>query len=409
MVAISHNGQQFEDEFDLALSQFEEVKNKTPIPKPDPRYKGSPPDLNPHVQGPSEEDRMALRGIIEATPFDPSKDPDLLPERQPGNQSPAYMKSLREGSTEVLKEKMWQDLGVDYRAFPSKDYFNDSITPEDKAREEPYRGRATDDTLKNREFKMEMDQFNTDRSSSEDAPRLRPIQKISDVVPSTSSLTSELTPEQQQQMTHQAPGPDVTAPFKQTVAAFLKGGIGQVLKDKGIELPKGFAEVHDFLQREDVNTALGMASPLKPAKIPARAELALDDLGWQTAHEHTGIHNFYTTRDLKNPDMPGHQITVAITPSLKGKGEKFRWYHSYDDPAVRAEYEKWLRGDIEDMPLRPNEKDLATGESIKSLQEYLAKIHGTTYTETWEDVKQAYQRKGLTKSDWEQAKKNQLK
>jgi len=102
--------------------------------------------------------------------------------------------------------------------------------------------------------------------------------------------------------------------------------------------------------------------------------------------------------------MPGHQITVAVQDKTK-----FRWYHSYEDPKIRAEYEKWLHGEIEDMPLRPTQEDLATGQTIKSLQEYLAKIHGTTYTETWEDVKQAYQRRGMTKSDWEQAKKNQLK
>jgi hypothetical protein len=48
---------------------------------------------------------------------------------------------------------------------------------------------------------------------------------------------------------------------------FVKGGLSEVLKNAGVQLPEASNRVSDFMQSEPVNTAIGMTTPLKGAGV----------------------------------------------------------------------------------------------------------------------------------------------
>lgn len=64
-------------------------------------------------------------------------------------------------------------------------------------------------------------------------------------------------------MTHYPESPNPAQPYIQGTKDFLKGGLSEVLKGQGVQLPDWSNRVGDVLQSEAANTAIGMAAPLK--------------------------------------------------------------------------------------------------------------------------------------------------
>jgi hypothetical protein len=67
-------------------------------------------------------------------------------------------------------------------------------------------------------------------------------------------------------MTHWPEAPNPVPGIVQSARDFLKGGLSEVLKGQGVQLPEWSNRVGGVLQSEAANTAIGMTLPLKGAK-----------------------------------------------------------------------------------------------------------------------------------------------
>jgi hypothetical protein len=103
---------------------------------------------------------------------------------------------------------------------------------------------------------------------------------------------------------------------------FMKGGLSEVLKNAGVQLPEASNRISDFMQSEPVNTAIGMTTPLKGAGVIQEAMSAAKPS--ITAY-HASPHNF-DEFDLSkigtgegNAEY-GKGIYAAENPATSGRG-----------------------------------------------------------------------------------------
>ena len=79
-------------------------------------------------------------------------------------------------------------------------------------------------------------------------------------------------------MTHQAEQPNPAEPYLKGARDFAKGGVSDVLRGAGVQMPQASNAVGDLLKSDAANTAIGMVNPIKGPfrpnqfKVPRAAE-----------------------------------------------------------------------------------------------------------------------------------------
>jgi hypothetical protein len=66
-------------------------------------------------------------------------------------------------------------------------------------------------------------------------------------------------------MTHQAEQPNPAEPYLKGARDFAKGGVSDVLRGAGVQMPQASNAVGDLLKSDAANTAIGMVNPIKGA------------------------------------------------------------------------------------------------------------------------------------------------
>jgi len=66
-------------------------------------------------------------------------------------------------------------------------------------------------------------------------------------------------------MTHQAGQPNPAEPYLKGARDFAKGGVSDVLRGAGVQMPQASNAVGDLLKSDAANTAIGMVNPIKGA------------------------------------------------------------------------------------------------------------------------------------------------
>ena len=64
-------------------------------------------------------------------------------------------------------------------------------------------------------------------------------------------------------MTHQAENPNPAAPYLKGAKDFARGGVSDVLRGAGVQMPQASNAVGDLLKSDAANTAMGMTTPIK--------------------------------------------------------------------------------------------------------------------------------------------------
>jgi hypothetical protein len=72
-------------------------------------------------------------------------------------------------------------------------------------------------------------------------------------------------------MTHEAEQPNPVPGIIKPMRDYLHGGLPELLQNRGVQLPDWVNQVNDFLHNENLNTAVGVSSPIKGMGLPARA------------------------------------------------------------------------------------------------------------------------------------------